>query len=114
MVKTLRTLLIALALASPVFAGMPWAGESAAEPAIHTADSRPLEGSRQDDAGTLAEQAEEEDGEEEESRDLHPGDPAFTGPLAGDSRYLFMAASGRRELSSLAHLPLSRGPPARR
>jgi hypothetical protein len=115
MVKTLRTFLIALAVASPVLSGLPWtAADASASVIVQEAGSRPLEGSREDDAGTVAEPAEEADGEEEESRGLHLGGAVAVAQVPVAPGGFVLVPSGRRSLASLANPHLSRGPPSRR
>jgi hypothetical protein len=115
MVKTLRTFLIALAVASPVLSGLPWtAADASASVIVREAGSQPLEGSREDDAGTVVEQAEEGDSEEEESRGLHLGGAVAVAQVPVTPGGFVLVPSGRRSLASLANQHLSRGPPSRR
>jgi hypothetical protein len=70
MVKLLRTLLIACAVAAPVVGGLPATGPAAAFAVWAAAAPSPFDEHREDDAGTAVEQAEEDDTEEEVFRDL--------------------------------------------
>lgn len=70
MVKLLRTLLIACAIAAPIVGGLPATGPGAASAAWSTAAPSPFDEHREDDAGTAVEQVEEDDTEEEVFRDL--------------------------------------------
>ncbi|MFM8733768.1 MAG: hypothetical protein ACKOC8_01015 [Pirellulales bacterium] len=73
MLRTLRTLLVAAAAAATILAGFRelLAEVWPADPTIHAIDAAALDGSREDDSGTRPEQAEEDDRDEQEDRELH-------------------------------------------
>lgn len=114
--KTLRTLLIALAVASPVASGLAWfSADAIAAVVLRAADASPLEGSREDDAGIAAEPVEEEDSEqEEECRHLHVRGESSIDLAAHAPRGLAVLPTAPADAIWLAHLPVSRGPPSHR
>jgi hypothetical protein len=112
MLKTLRTLLIALAAVSPLLAGLQMAACDVADAvAIRSAVPSPFDGHREDDAGTRAEQSEEDDTEEEVAHDLQFVALAMAAhqPRAPQRSTTSDATSLAR--SSGRRSPHSRGPP---
>lgn len=118
MLRTLRTLLISAAALATVLVGLreSLADELPAGIAIRSCDGSPYEGSREDDSGTLAEseQAEEDDKEEHEGRQIHlfaaaPPRCAADGPLP--VALLSTLGFSTKPRSCALHV---RGPPATR
>lgn len=113
MLNTLRPLLIALVAASPLLAGLKLSAADPFPPTIlRSFDPAPAEGSREDDAGTLAEQCEEDDIEEEQSRVLQVS-AASAFDHAHASRLIAPSSGAAAEITR-PRLHPSRGPPARR
>ena len=73
MTFSLRSLLVAAVTLSTALVGMrdTLAAVRTATDAICSVEGDTFHGSREDDSGTKSEQAEEEDGDEDEGRDLH-------------------------------------------
>lgn len=113
MVKTTRTLLIVLAVGSPVLAGLSWAEQSPEAIAFHAADPVSHDGTREDDAGTAAEQVEEDDGEED-SRELPVGCPMVAHLHSAGPGWFFHAPSAPAALAPRGRQVRSRGPPTDR
>lgn len=118
MLRTLRTLLISAAALATVLVGLreSLADELPAGIAIRSCDGNAYDGSREDDSGTLAEseQAEEDDREEQEGRQIHlfaaaPPRSAADGPLPVAS--LSTLGFSAKTRSCALHV---RGPPATR
>jgi hypothetical protein len=115
MLNTLRTLLIALVAASPLLSGLQLAAADPFPPtALRSSDPAPLDGSREDDAGAIAEQCEEDDTEEEQSRVLHVFAASVSAFDGAQAVRLIAASSGSQAEISRPRLHPSRGPPARR
>jgi hypothetical protein len=112
MFKTLRTLLIALAAAAPLLAGLQMAACDIADSvAIRSAVPSPFDGHREDDAGTRAEQAEQDDTEEEVVRDLHFVALAMAGHVPAGPRRSKTGGETSPARSAGRCPPYSRGPP---
>jgi hypothetical protein len=115
MLTTLRTLLIALVAAAPLVSGLQLA---AADPfpstGLRSSEPTPVDGSREDDAGTLAEQCEEDDTEEEQSRVLRVFTASASAFDGAHAVRLIASSSGSPAEISRPRLHPSRGPPARR
>ncbi|MFM7244719.1 MAG: hypothetical protein ACKO40_11205 [Planctomycetaceae bacterium] len=112
MVKILRLLLIACAVAAPLVAGMPASIAASSSVALRPTGPSPFDDHREDDAGTAVEQAEEDDTEEKVFRDLL---------LTTESAAVRAADQLRQQAGSPASLSAtvscrrghsSRGPPA--
>jgi hypothetical protein len=115
MLNTLRTLLIALVAASPLLSGLELVTADPFPPTVlRSSDPTPVDGSREDDAGTLAEQCEEDDTEEEQSRVLHVFAASASAFDGAHAVRLIAASSGSQAEISRPRLHPSRGPPARR
>jgi len=113
MLKTLRTLLIALAAASPLLSGMQLVAADPFPPTVlRSSDGTPLNGSREDDAGTLAEQCEEDDTEQEQCRVLPIGPASASAARDDDAVRLAAVSTGSLTEISRPRLHLSRGPPS--
>jgi len=115
MLNSLRTLLIALAAASPLLSGLQLAAADPFPPTVlRSSDPTPLDGSREDDAGTLAEQCEEDDTEQEQCR--VPTVCSALTSAAHDDDAVRRAAVSTGSLAEISRprLHLSRGPPSRR
>lgn len=115
MLALLRILLVTLVAAAPLLAGLQAvAADRDAVAAIGAADSSPLDGHREDDAGTLLEESGEQDAEEDEFRVDHPWMTLAQG-IAGDALGRFSSCGDRPvQPSRRAAAALSRGPPQRR
>jgi hypothetical protein len=114
MLNTLRTLLIALVAASPLLAGLQLVAADPFPPtALRSFDPTPVEGSREDDAGTLVEQCEEDDTEEEQSRVLQVSAASASAFDDAQAVRLVAASSGSLAEITRPRLHPSRGPPAR-
>lgn len=112
MLKTLRTLLIALAAISPLLAGLQMAACDVADAvAIRSAVPSPFDGHREDDAGTRAEQSEEDDTEEEVAHDLEFVSLAMAAHQPRPPQWSTTSGETSLERSSGRRSPHSRGPP---
>ena len=115
MLNTLRTLLIALVAASPLLSGLQLVAADPFPPTVlRSSDPTPVDGSREDDAGTLAEQCEEDDTEEEQNRG--PQIVAASASVSDASHAVRLVAAPFGSLAEItrARLHPARGPPARR
>jgi hypothetical protein len=115
MFHTLRTLLIALAAASPLLSGLQLVAADPFPPTVlRSADPTSFDGSREDDAGTVAEQCEEDDTEQEQCRVLAMSSASASASHDDDAvRRVAMSTGSLAEISR-PRLHLSRGPPSRR
>lgn len=113
MLASCKILLIALVAASPLLVGLRGAGvDRVARPVIGSSDPSPVDGSREDSAGTLFEESSEHDSEQDEVRVDHGSvTPAWA--VAADSPRRFSPSGDRpRRPCRGAMAALSRGPPA--
>jgi len=115
MLASLRFLLVALVTAAPLLAGLQAvAADHDAVAVIGAAGSSPLDGHREDDAGTLLEESGELDAEEDEVRIDHPW-MTLARDLGGDAPGRFSPSRDRPvQPTRRAAAALSRGPPDRR
>jgi hypothetical protein len=112
MVKMLRFLLIACAVAAPFASGMSAAIASSSSNAYGPAGPSPFDEHREDDAGTTIEQAEDEDTEEEVFRDLILKTESAAGHPADQLRQQAGCLTSPRSAASCSRGHSSRGPPA--
>lgn len=115
MLTPIRVLLTAVVFVSPLLAGLQGAfAVGVATASVGSPDLAPLDGSRQDDAGTLIEESGEDEAEEEDSRIEHDA-VAASPDSAADVPGRFSPAI-HRILSPVctSRTALSRGPPSRR
>jgi len=114
MLSSLRTLLIALAAASPLLSGLQLVAADPFPPTVlRSSDPTPLDGSREDDAGTLAEQCEEDDTEQEQYRVLPTCSASASAVHDHDAIRRVAVSTGSLAEVSRPRLHLSRGPPSR-
>lgn len=112
MVKILRLLLIACAVVSPLAAAVPASIAASSAGICEPTAPSPFDDHREDDAGTMIEQAEEDDTQEEVFRDLVLATDPAAGHATDQLRQRARGAACPRTTLSWRRGWSSRGPPA--
>jgi hypothetical protein len=112
MATILRLLLIVCAVVSPLAAALPASIAASSAVVCGPVAPSPFDDHREDDAGTIIEQAEEDDTEEEVFRDLLLATDPAAGHAADQLRQRAGSAASPRAASWCRRGCSSRGPPA--